>query len=137
MRDCGRDRDAPVILRPLQDAGEVLVEEQIVQLRIALVRFLDPVQKLRANNATAAPDRGDVAEVQVPMRTDAGRAEQFHSLRVGNNLRSVKRVAHRRDQLIPIAGEFRHLRLRQNFRSRDAFVLARGDHARFDGRVDG
>lgn len=65
--DCGSDRDAPVILSPFDDPGEVLVEEEIVQRRIAFIGFLDPIQKLRADDATAAPNGGDVAEIQIPM----------------------------------------------------------------------
>ena len=77
-----------------------------MQRRIALVGFDDAIEKLRANDATAAPDGGDVAEVQIPVVLLAGRAEQFHSLRVGDDLRGVKRVAHRLDQLVAVAREF-------------------------------
>src|SRR5438045_6375025 len=97
MRDGSSNRYSPVVLRPFDDAGEVLVEKQIVELGIALVRLLDPIQKFRANDAAAAPDGGDVAEVQVPLRADARGAEEFHSLRVRNDLRRVESVAHRCD----------------------------------------
>ena len=110
------DCHAPVVLRPSDDVGEILVEKQIMEFRIAFVGFLDSIQKFRADDATAPPDRGDIAKVQVPVRPGAGRAEQFHSLRIRNDLRSVKRVAHRRDQGVPVTGELRHRRLRQDFR---------------------
>ena len=55
-------------------------------------------KKSRANDATAAPDGGDVAEIQIPFVSGAGRAEQFHSLRIGNNFRSVERVMHSLDE---------------------------------------
>ena len=132
-----RNRDAPVVLRLCDDVGEIRIEEQIVQRRIARVGFGDAIQKFRANDATAAPDRGDVAEIQIPIVSRTRGAEQFHSLRVGNDFRSVKRVVHRLDELLAIAGEFLRLRLRQNFRGLDALVFARRNHARFDRGVDG
>ena len=61
------DCDPPIILSPVDDPGEVLVEQQIVQGRVPFVGFLDPIQELCADNATAAPDGGDVAEIQIPM----------------------------------------------------------------------
>ena len=97
-----------------------------------MIRF----KKFRADDATAAPDGGDVAEVQVPIELAAGRAEQFHALGVGDDLRGVERVAHGVDQLVAIAGEFLDLRLRQNFRGRDPLVFPRGNDARFDRGVD-
>ena len=42
-------------------------------------------RKSRANDATAAPDRGDVAEIQIPIVSRTRGAEQFHALGVGNN----------------------------------------------------
>ena len=47
--------------------GEIAIEQKIVQRRIALIRLDDPIEKFRANDAAASPDRGDVAEVQVPL----------------------------------------------------------------------
>ena len=46
-----------------------------MQRRIAFVGVNDAIQKLCANDATAAPDSGDVAEVQVPVVLFAGRAQ--------------------------------------------------------------
>src|SRR6266478_7238036 len=65
--DRGGDGDAPVVLCVLDDIGEVGIEQQIVERQIAFVGVNDAIQKLRANDATAAPDGGDVAEVQVPV----------------------------------------------------------------------
>src|SRR5450631_3021726 len=63
----GGDRNPPIILGAFDNAGEVLVEQQIMQRRVAFIGFLDPIQELRADDATAAPDGGDVAEIQIPM----------------------------------------------------------------------
>ena len=54
------------MLRLFNDVGEIGIEEQVVQRRIALVGLADAIQKFRANDATAAPDGRDIAEVQVP-----------------------------------------------------------------------
>ena len=67
MLDRGRDRHAPVVLRLFDDVGEIGIEQQILQRRIALVSLDDAVEEFCANDAAAAPDRGDVAEVQVPI----------------------------------------------------------------------
>ena len=74
---------------------------------------------------------------KIPIVTRAGRAEQFHSLRVGDNFRSVERVMHGRDQVVCDRPRILRLRLRQNFRGLDALVFARRNDARFDRGVDG
>src|SRR6476646_7359177 len=67
LLDRGCDRDPPVVLGLLDNFGEVGIEEQIAQCGIALVSFDDSIQKLCTNNAPAAPDGGDIAEVQAPI----------------------------------------------------------------------
>ena len=107
-----------------------------MQIFIAVVGVNDAVQKLCPNDATAAPNGGDVAEIQVPVILFAGCAEQFHSLRIRNDLGRVKSVAHGVDQLFTVAAKFFRFRLRKNFRGCDPFIFSGGDHARFDGSVD-
>ena len=136
MLDCGGDSDAPIVLGILDDVGEIGIEQEIMQRGIAFVGINDAVQKFRANDTTAAPDSGDVAEIQVPVVLFTGRAEQFHSLCVRDDLGCVKSVAHGIDQLFPVACKFFRLRLWENFRRRNAFIFSRRDHARFDSCVD-
>ena len=75
MFDCGGDGDAPVVLGVFDDVSEIGIEEEIVERGIAFVGVDDSVQKLRANDATAPPNGGNVAEVQVPVVLFAGRAK--------------------------------------------------------------
>jgi len=73
--DGGGNGNAPVVLRFLDDAGEITIEEKIMERGIAFISFDNAVEKFRANDATAAPDRGDVAEVQVTFILPARGAE--------------------------------------------------------------
>src|SRR5439155_13616939 len=75
LLDCGGDGDAPVVLCVLDNVSEIGVEQQIMQRGIAFVGVNDAIQKLRANDAAAAPDGGDIPEVQVPVVLFAGRAQ--------------------------------------------------------------
>src|SRR4029077_11977702 len=93
--------------------------------------------KFRPDNATAAPDGGDVAEIQVPVVLVAGGAEELHSLGIGDNFGRIERLTDCFDKLLSIADEFLFCWLRQNFRGSDALVFARGNYARFDRCVDG
>src|SRR6266498_4191512 len=106
MLNGSRYRDAPVALRLFGDSREILVEQKIVQRRLAPIRLHDPVQKFRPNDATAPPDGGDVAEVEVPLVFSASRAQKLHSLCVRNNFRWIKRVAYGIDESRSIAFEF-------------------------------
>ena len=74
--DSGRNDEAPFRLRLLMSPGEIPIEEKILQRRITPIRLDDAIEKFRANDAAAAPNRGDVAEVQVPFVSRAGRSEQ-------------------------------------------------------------
>ena len=46
-----------------------------MQRGIAFVGVNDAIQKIRANDAAAAPDGGDIPEVQVPVVLFAGCAQ--------------------------------------------------------------
>ena len=61
--DSCRDDETPFRLRSFDGSGEILVEKKILQRRITLIRLNDPVQKFRANDAAATPNRSDVAQV--------------------------------------------------------------------------
>ena len=61
---------------------------------VAPVRLDNPIEKFRADDAAAAPDGGDVAEVEVPLLFTACRTKKLHPLRVGNDFGRIKRVTH-------------------------------------------
>src|ERR1700682_398653 len=112
--DRSGNRDAPVVLGLGDDVGEIGIEQEIMQRRIALVSIDDVIQKRSANDAAAAPDRGDVAEVQVPVVLFARGPEQLHSLGVRDDLGGVERITHRINELFAIALELLRFWLWQN-----------------------
>jgi hypothetical protein len=57
------------------DVGEILVEQEIVQLRIARISLGDAVKKFRANDAPSTPNRRDVPKIQIPVVGCAGGTE--------------------------------------------------------------
>src|SRR5881296_1565729 len=107
---CGYD-DTPATLRLFDRPGEITIKQQIVQGGIASIRLDDPVEKPRADDATASPNRSNVAEVKVPIVYFACLSKQLHSLRVRNDLRCVKRVAHHLDKPGAIASKFPNARV--------------------------
>ncbi len=134
--DSGRNNEAPFRLRSFDGPGEIAIEEKILQRRITPICLNDSIKKLGANDTAAPPNRGDVAEVQVPFVRRASGAKKFHSLRVRNNFGRIKRVTHGVDEAIAIAFERSSSRLRQNFRRRNTFFFPRRNHASFDCGVD-
>ena len=75
MLDSRADRYAPVVLCFIDDAGEITIEEKIMERSIAFISLDNAVEKFCANDASAAPDGGDVAKVQVPFILPARGAE--------------------------------------------------------------
>ena len=110
-----RNCDAPIVLRPFDNIGEIPIEQEIGQRRVALIRLDNAIEKFGANDASAPPDRGNVAEVEVPLVFSARCSEELHSLRVGNNLGCIKRVTHCIDKVRPIAFKLFNFWLRKNF----------------------
>src|SRR5207248_7710239 len=129
--DGGGNRDAPIFLGVFDDVSEIGIEQQIVEIFIALVSIDNAVEKFRANDATATPDGGDVAKVQVPIVLFARGAEELHALRVRNNFGCVERVPDRVDKFVFVAGKLSWFWLRQNFGGGDAVVFSGRDDARF------
>ena len=121
--DSGRDNEPPFRLRFFYGPGEISVEQKILQRGITPICLNDSIEKLGANDTAAPPNRGDVAEVQVPFVCRASGAKKLHSLRVRNNFGGIKRVTHGVDEAIAIAFERSSSRLRQNFRTPQRVLL--------------
>ena len=83
----GRNRNAPIVLGVFDDVSEIRIQKQVAEIAIALVGLHDAVEEFCAYDATTAPDRGDVTEIQIPVVLFAGGAEQLHALRIGNDFR--------------------------------------------------
>src|SRR4029077_5287965 len=83
--DSCRNDEAPFRLRFFDGPSEIPVEEKILQRGITPICLNDSIEKFGANDTAAAPDRGDVAQVQVPFVRRASGSKKLHSLRVRNN----------------------------------------------------
>ena len=83
--DSCRNDEAPFRLRSFDGPGEIPVEEKILQRRITPICLNDSIEKFGANDTAAPPDRGDVAQVQVPFVRRASRPKKLHPLRVRDN----------------------------------------------------
>ena len=83
--DSGRNDETPFRLRFFDGPGEIPVKQKILQRRITPICLDDSIEKLGANDTAAPPNRGNVAEVQVPFVRRASGAKKLHSLRVRNN----------------------------------------------------
>src|SRR5436190_7195341 len=114
MIKSGSDANAPVMLAFGNDVSEVLIKQQIVKLRVAGVSLSDPVQEFRANDAPAAPDGCDIAKIQIPIVSSAGRFFFQAEDGIRDNFRSVKCIMNCLHKLVPITGERCYLWLRQN-----------------------
>ena len=127
------DDVAPTLLAALDLAPEVIVEQQIRELRILVVGLLDLAQEARPNDAPAAPHQGDAAVVQVPAILLRGGAQQHIALRVADDLGGVEGTHDVLDQrllLHGILGLGKHRpRALQFAGGLDAFVLHGADAA--------
>jgi len=70
--------------------GEVIVGEQQGKISITLVGLGDPVQEAGPDDATAPPDPGHRATVDVPAELRAGRGDLIEALGVRDDLRRVQ-----------------------------------------------
>ncbi len=87
------DHSAPGCLCFLDGVLEERVDEQVLQLRIFVKRFLYLAEEGRTNNTTAAPHQGDAAIVQVPVMVLGGRSHKLITLGVTDNLRGIQGLA--------------------------------------------
>ena len=134
--DGGADGDAPVRLGAGDDVGEERIENEVFQPGVLLVGVGDAVEESGANDAAAAPDAGDVLEVEVPIVEFAGGSELDHALGVAHDFRGVERVADGVDQSRAISGERSWSRTWKLRAGGDAFVFQRAENAGFDGTAD-
>src|SRR6478735_6915018 len=102
LGDGGGDHAAPVVLCRGDLLGEALVGEEARHPGLRLVGAGDPVEESGPDDASAAPDRGDPAEVDVPVVLLAARRDLVEALGVGDDLRGVQR-------LLDLVGEGRRL----------------------------
>src|SRR5580658_1465500 len=88
--DGGGDDVAPRVLGLLKLLGEVRVGQQRGQLGVGLVGGADPVQERGPDDAAAAPDGGDAAQVDPPVVLAAADVHHVPALRVGDQLGRVQ-----------------------------------------------
>src|SRR5262249_11671439 len=99
-------------------------KEKILKRRITPIRLNDSIEKFGTDDTAPAPNRSNVAQIQVPVVSRASGSKELHPLCVRNDLGRIKSVTHGVDETIPITSECSNSRLRQNFRGRNAFFFS-------------
>ncbi len=110
---CRDDDSAPGGLGAGDRLGEVRGGEQDRQVRRLGVGVGDAVEELGADDAAAAPDLADRAEVDVPAVLGGAGADLVEALRVGDDLRGVEREADVFDERVGVLDRELLLRARQ------------------------
>ena len=130
------DSDPPVRLCLGDNIAEVGVEDQVLQSRIFSIGLRDPVEEARADDAASPPDRGDVAEVEVPSVKFGRRTQLDKTLRVADDFARIEGIAHRGDQRLPVSIPRCGRWSRQYIRRGHAFGLHRTQNPRLDRAAD-
>ena len=119
--------------------GDDRIEEQIRQLRVAVQRILDLLQKRRADDAPPLPQPGAFAEVDTPIHVVARALDDSETLGVRAHLSGVECRFQVVEELPPVHGYLGtgHLGSAEDGRRPHALVLARADVARVEGRGHG
>ena len=74
---------------------KIRVKQQIVQIGVALVGIEDRIEKLRPDDAAAAPYLADLTEWQLPLVAGAGRPEHGKTLSVSTDFCEQQRPRQR------------------------------------------
>ena len=82
---CEGDDFAPILLELVEEVREEWGEHEIAQFRIGAVCVGDVVEETSTDDATAAPDRSDFREVEIPAFFRAHRGDEVEALGVGND----------------------------------------------------
>ena len=142
----GRDRDAveggdaddftPVLLRLAEHVFEERIEHEIGQIGVGAVGVGDAIEEAGADDATAAPDGGDAAEVELPVLLGTHGLNEVETLGVADDLGGVEGVVDFFDQFLLIGGDVDG-RAGELGAGGDALFLLAGEDAGLDGGVDG
>ena len=125
---CGRDL-APCGNQLFHCTLEIRIKQEVRQLRVIIIRFLDLAQENAADDAAAAPHERDAAVVEVPAVGLCRRAHEGVALCVGDDLGGIQRLTDGLDHLGLVAGEGRD-RAGVFLRRFDALCLHRRQAAR-------
>src|ERR1035437_8425929 len=86
------DHPPPGCLAALDHATEILIQQQVAQIRFGRKRSLDLAQECAADDAARAPHHGDFAIVQIPLVFLRRLAQHHEPLRVADDFRSQQRL---------------------------------------------
>ena len=105
VKSSERDHFAPVLLGAVEDVLEEGVEHEIHEAGIAAVGVRDAVEEAGADDAAAAPDGSDAAEIEAPVLLFAHGFDEVESLGVADDFRCVEGVVHFLDEGGLVSGE--------------------------------
>ena len=97
---CGDNHAAPRRDEFGELALEVWVEDESRQLRVGVISLPDAIQELRADDATATPDGGEIARVNVPTELLGTGLDLIEALGVGDELGSIESAAYVLNELV-------------------------------------
>src|SRR5262249_17733479 len=126
-----RDDVAPSCLPRAELLAEAGVEQEVREVRIAIVGGLDAPEELRADDAAVLPDARELAEAEAPVARLARDLEEPHALRVAARLRGVEGGADVGDELLLVTRR-RRRRPDEHLRRLHAILLSGGDDARLE-----
>ena len=126
----------PALLGLAEHVLEERVEHEVRELRVGAVGVGDAVEEAGADDATAAPNGGDAAEVEAPVLLLAHGFDQIETLSVADDLGGVEGVVDLLDELFLVGGDV-DLRAGELGAGGDALLFLAGKDAGLDGSVDG
>ncbi len=130
------DDFAPVLLGLAEHVLEEGIEHEVGQICVVAIRIRDAVEELCADDATAAPDRCDAAEIEIPHFLFPRRLDEIEALGVADDLRGVESVVHFLHEVCLVDGDI-DLWAGKLCAGSDAFFLLGGKDAGLHGGIDG
>ena len=129
------DGAAPGILAALQQAVEIIGEQQVGELGVGGVGSLDFAEEDAADDAAFPPHHGDGTVIQVPVVFLGGLGEEHEALGVADDLGGEKRLADVLDEGLLVAGDF-HFGTGQDLGGFGAVILHGAEAARVNRFAD-
>ncbi|MNN50442.1 hypothetical protein D3C81_1650280 [compost metagenome] len=109
----------------MNNAAEILIQEQVFKLRVTVIGVLDILQEACTDNAAATENHRNAAIVKVPVILVRSHSHLGKALGVGGDFARIQRFADRFDKLLSIAVIAFDFRTLQAFACSHTFFLHR------------